>query len=101
MSDDDKLRAIWDGYEVREDKDQTDYRARSRLSFLEIGSELKEGNRRMDAFDKRIKKVEDTVKVGKVGLKAGWSVAKYIAVFTAEAIGLAALLFTTIRAAIK
>jgi len=45
---------IWEGYDPKADRDQIEYRARSRLSFLEIGQSLKDGNKRMDDLEEKI-----------------------------------------------
>jgi len=56
MSDIERIHSIWDDYDPKTDKDQVEYRARSRLSFLQIGQSLRDGNDRMDGLEKKMER---------------------------------------------
>jgi hypothetical protein len=75
-----KIKALWEGYDSSHDKDQTIYRERNRMSLIVVGEELSEGTQKMDKLDTRLTAVEK--KIGSA--ETSVSTTKKILIFVSE-----------------
>ena len=101
MSNGATIKHLWEGYDPDKDKDGKEYRTMQKATNIFVADAFVAGAEKMENLDKRVKKVEDTIRTAGASVKAGWSTGKTIAVFIVEAVGLAGMLYGVLVAALN